>query len=168
MLFQGEEWAASTPFLYFTGHQEPELADSVRAGRKREFAAFGWDTARIPDPQKHETFLRSKLDWAELDREPHRTILEWHRDLIRLRSQTPQLRDGRMEFVNVDFDENARWLAVTRGAVTIACNLAVAPQSIPLTSSAPWRIAMTSEVSTTVGRSAIDLASDSVAILILS
>jgi maltooligosyltrehalose trehalohydrolase len=168
MLFQGEEWAASTPFLYFTGHQEPELADAVRAGREREFAAFGWDTARIPDPQARETFLGSKLDWTELDREPHCTILDWHRDLIHLRLQLPQLRDGRMDLVNVDFDENSRWLTVTRGAVTIVCNLDVTAHSIPLASSAPRRIALTSEASNTVGLSAIDLASDSVAILILS
>jgi maltooligosyltrehalose trehalohydrolase len=80
----------------------------------------------------------------------------------------PELRDGRMDLVNVDFDEHARWLTVTRGRVTIACNLASEAQSIPLASSAPCRIAMTSEASTTVGISAIDLASDSVAILILS
>src|SRR5690606_12550917 len=43
MLFMGEEWGASTPFLYFTDHSEPELAEAVRNGRRREFAAFGWD-----------------------------------------------------------------------------------------------------------------------------
>jgi maltooligosyltrehalose trehalohydrolase len=168
MVFQGEEWAASTPFLYFTGHQEPELARAVSEGRKREFAAFGWDPAKIPDPQARETFMSSKLDWTELDREPHRTILEWHRDLIRLRAQMPELRDGRMALTKVDFDEDARWLTVTRGRVTVACNLASVAQSVPFKSSEPCRVAMTSDASTTVGLSAIDLASDSVAILMLS
>jgi maltooligosyltrehalose trehalohydrolase len=166
MLFQGEEWGATTPFLYFTGHHEPELARAVSAGRAREFAAFGRDPGKIPDPQALETFMRSKLEWTELAREPQRAILEWHRDLIRLRSGMPELRDGRMDLLNVAFDEDARWLTVTRGRVTVACNLASAAQSIPLASSAPRRVAMTSDAGITVGHSAIDLAPDSVVILV--
>ena len=166
MLFQGEEWAATTPFLYFTGHPEPELAHAVSEGRKREFAAFGWDPAKIPDPQAYETYLRSKLDWAELDREPHHAILQWHRELIRLRAQMPELRDGRMDLVNVAFDENARWMTISRGRVTIACNLAPAKQSIPLPSNAPRRLAMTSDANIGINNSAaIDMPPDSVAIL---
>ena len=78
----------------------------------------------------------------------------------------PELRDGRMDLVNVAFDEDARWLTVTRGRVTVACNLASAAQSIPLASSAPRRVAMTSDARITVGHSAIDLAPDSVVILV--
>jgi len=66
MIFQGEEWAASTPFLYFTTHTEPELSRAVSEGRRREFAHFGWDPRSVPDPQDPDTFLRSKLDWNEL------------------------------------------------------------------------------------------------------
>ena len=57
MLFQGEEWGASTPFQYFTDHPEPDLAKAVREGRRQEFAAFGWKPEDIPDPQTPETFL---------------------------------------------------------------------------------------------------------------
>jgi len=166
MLFHGEEWAASTPFLYFTGHQEPELARAVSEGRKREFAAFGWDPAKIHDPQARETFMRSKLEWTELEREPHRAIFAWHRDLIRLRGQMPELRDGRMDLVNVAFDEDARWLTIARGRVTVACNLASATQSIPLASSAPRRIAMTSDAGIAIDSAAIELPPDSVVILV--
>lgn len=165
MLFQGEEWGASTPFLYFTGHDEPELARAVSEGRRREFAAFGWNPDDIPDPQAPETFMRSKLEWSELAREPHRAILEWHRDLILLRAQMPELRDGRLDLTDVRFDEDARWLMVTRGRLTVACNLASAAQSVPLPASAPLRLAMASDPRITIQDSAIDLPPDSVAIL---
>ena len=68
MLFQGEEWAASTPFLYFADHDDPELARAVSEGRKKEFAAFGWDPASIPDPENQATFDASKLNWEEVKR----------------------------------------------------------------------------------------------------
>ena len=170
MLFHGEEWGASTPFLYFAGHEEPELARAVSAGRKREFEAFGWNPADIPDPQALESFTASKLDWAELEREPHRDILDWHRDLIRLRARMPELRDGRMDLVRVDFDESARWLTMRRGRVTVAINLAADAQIVPIGSSTPKLIAMASDMTSAVGirleSPAIDLAPDSVAVLV--
>ncbi|MGH9558730.1 MAG: malto-oligosyltrehalose trehalohydrolase, partial [Bryobacteraceae bacterium] len=65
MLFQGEEFGASTPFLYFTGHEDAEVARAVSEGRRKEFGAFGWKPDKIPDPGDPLTFLRSKLDWTE-------------------------------------------------------------------------------------------------------
>jgi maltooligosyltrehalose trehalohydrolase len=166
MLFHGEEWGASTPFLYFSGHEDLELGRAVSEGRKREFAAFGWDPGDIPDPQARETFDRSKLDWSELDREPHRSLLQWHRDLIRLRAQMPELRDGRMDLMDVHFDESARWLTVARGRVTVACNLSPARQSVPIGGSHEQRIAMASDEGVAIASSAADLPPDSVAILV--
>jgi maltooligosyltrehalose trehalohydrolase len=167
MLFQGEEWGASTPFLYFTGHEEAELALAVSEGRKREFAAFGWAPDEIPDPQAIETFERSKLNWDELAREPHGEILVWHRDLIRLRARYPELCDGRMDLVGVSFDETAPWLKLTRGRVTVACNLSAAEQSLTIESGASCRIAMASDPRIAVRESRVDLPPDSVAILVL-
>jgi maltooligosyltrehalose trehalohydrolase len=167
MLFQGEEWGASTPFLYFTGHEDPELALAVSEGRKREFAAFGWAPDEIPDPQALESFARSKLNWDELAREPHRGILEWHRDLIRLRARYPELCDGRMDLVGVSFDETARWLKLKRGRVTVACNLSAAEQSLTIESGTSCRIAMASDARIAVRESRVDLPPDSVAILVL-
>src|SRR5260370_17220790 len=89
MLFQGEEFAASTPFQYFTNHPDPELARAVSEGRRKEFAAFGWNGQDTPDPQDPDTFLRSKLNWMELEREPHASLLAWHRRLIALRPCAP-------------------------------------------------------------------------------
>ena len=67
MLFQGEEWAASTPFQFFTSHPEEELGRATAEGRIAEFARHGWDPDAVPDPQDPATFERSKLDWSELD-----------------------------------------------------------------------------------------------------
>ncbi|MBD3336107.1 MAG: malto-oligosyltrehalose trehalohydrolase [Candidatus Eisenbacteria bacterium] len=144
MLFQGEEWGASTPFLYFTNHAEPELAEAVRRGRREEFAAFGWDPESIPDPQAEETFQRSKLNWDERSRSPHAGLLEWHRRLIALRKGLPELTDGALENVQVRFDEEARWLVVSRGAVTVACNLADEEKPVPVPGPAGRRLLLAS------------------------
>jgi maltooligosyltrehalose trehalohydrolase len=102
MLFMGEEWAASTPFLYFVDFAaEPELESAVRDGRRREFAEFRAfadpaAAARIPDPTDEATFLASKLDWAEAERSPHREARVETCDLIRLRREhvVPLMRSG--------------------------------------------------------------------------
>lgn len=135
MLFQGEEWGASTPFQFFTNHQDPMLGDMAREGRRKEFAAFGWDPAEIPDPQARETFLRSKLDWGELVEEPHASLLDWHERLIELRRSEPSLRDGRLSDVAVRFDESPRWFVVERGPIAVVCNLAAETQTVPLSGS---------------------------------
>jgi len=123
LLFQGEEWGASAPFLYFTDHQNAELAEAVRCGRHDEFAQFGWDPKQIPDPQAEATFRRSQLDWSELERAPFKQRLAFYRALIALRKRTPDLLDGRRDRVQVSFDEAARWLRVQRGAATVLANL---------------------------------------------
>ncbi len=132
MLFQGEEWGALTPFLYFTDYEEPELAKGVREGRCREFAAFGWKPEETFDPQDHNTFERSKLDWSELLHPPHQQMLEWHRRLIQLRRNEPALSDGNLESVRTFHDEKGSWLVVERGSVSVVCNLGDRAQSIPL------------------------------------
>jgi maltooligosyltrehalose trehalohydrolase len=123
MLFQGEEWAASSPFQYFTDHDDPELADAVRKGRRGEFAAFGWDPDQVPDPQDAETYRRSKLPWDERASEPHRDVERWYRELIAFRRSHGALLDGRMDAVTVVADEAARTLVVERGDVVVCCNL---------------------------------------------
>jgi len=132
MLFQGEEWGATTPFLYFSDHRDPKLAAAVREGRRREFPSFAGKANEIPDPQAPETFEKSKLNWDELSQPQHKEFLEWHKKLIRLRRASPRLASGRMEDVVVRFDEDARWLIVERGDWTIACNLGTKNLSAPL------------------------------------
>jgi maltooligosyltrehalose trehalohydrolase len=123
LLFQGEEWGARTPFQYFTNHADPALGRAVREGRRAEFAAFGWKPDEIPDPQDPATFARSKLDWEEPARPAHADLLAWHRSLIALRRAVPALRDGRLDRVGVDVDQDAGRLTVRRGPVTVAANL---------------------------------------------
>jgi maltooligosyltrehalose trehalohydrolase len=132
MLFMGEEWGAATPWQYFTNHQDPDLGRAVSAGRRREFAALGWDEAAIPDPQEEATFVRSTLDWSEPTREPHRALLAWHRRLLALRRAEPALRDADLTAVRVDFDEQGRWLVLARGELRIAVNLGTEAVEAPL------------------------------------
>jgi maltooligosyltrehalose trehalohydrolase len=145
LLFQGEEWGASTPFQYFTDHQDKELGKAVHRGRHEEFSAFGWKFEDIPDPQAPETFQRSRLNWEERDREVHRSILEWYRSLISLRRSTPSLLDGRLDRVDVDYDEDARWFRVIRGPVTMLCNLADGVRRVPIGRNRPNKILLSSD-----------------------
>lgn len=96
LLFMGQEWAAGTPFLYFTDH-EPALGEKVTQGRREEFKAFSpFSDARrrerIPDPQAPGTFLSSRLVWEELQQEEHREVVRLYRALLRLRRSQPALQ----------------------------------------------------------------------------
>jgi maltooligosyltrehalose trehalohydrolase len=135
MLFQGEEWAASSPFLYFTDHRDPELGAAVSEGRRREFGSFGWAPEDVPDPQDRATFERSKLDWGEVSQPEHASMLAWYRDLISLRRRLPELSDGRREAVEVSCDEAQGWLVVSRGTVTVAANFGTETVTRPVTPS---------------------------------
>jgi maltooligosyltrehalose trehalohydrolase len=132
MIFQGEEWDASSPFLYFTSHEDPDLGDAVRDGRRREFAAFGWDPDEIPDPQDESTWRRSQLRWDELSQPAHRDMLEWYRALIAFRRDIPSLRDGNYHDCVVDFDETSQWLTLRRRDIVLACNLSGRCVELPL------------------------------------
>jgi maltooligosyltrehalose trehalohydrolase len=132
MLFMGEEWAAGTPWQFFTSHPEPELGRATAEGRIGEFAEHGWDADVVPDPQDPETFRRSKLDWSELEREPHRRLLDVHRALLALRRSQPELVDPDLSAVEVGWDDDARWLVVHRGSLRVVANLADAPVQVEL------------------------------------
>jgi maltooligosyltrehalose trehalohydrolase len=126
LLFAGEEWNASSPFPFFASHTDPELARAVSEGRRREFAAFGWDPADIPDPMDPRTFERARLDWAERGDESHAGILAWYRTLISLRRSTPELTDADRTAVDVAGSADAR-LTVRRGPITVVANLGAEP-----------------------------------------
>ena len=132
MLFMGEEWAASTPWQFFTAHPEPELGRATAEGRLAEFARMGWDATVVPDPQDPDTFLRSKLDWSEITCDRHVRLLRLYQELIALRKRTPELTDPRFRYVDVAFDEAARWLVMHRRGVTVAVNFADRPTTIEL------------------------------------
>lgn len=122
MLFMGEEWGALTPFQFFTSHEDPQVAQATAEGRKAEFAEHGWDAEEIPDPQDPETFQRSKLDWDEVDGQGHAHLLDFYKALIRLRGHA-ELADPCLSHLEVDYDEDQRWIAMRRGRITVVGNL---------------------------------------------
>ncbi|HTV78867.1 MAG TPA: malto-oligosyltrehalose trehalohydrolase [Steroidobacteraceae bacterium] len=139
MLFQGEEWGARTPFLYFTDHQDRELGKLVAQGRRKEFESFGWQT-EVPDPQAASTFERSRLNWEELAQSGHQDLLDWYRRLIVLRASTIRPPSGAAEVV---YEEPSSWLTFVLGDLCVAVNFA--GESVPFALPAGhWRLLMTS------------------------
>jgi maltooligosyltrehalose trehalohydrolase len=132
MLFMGEEWGSSSPFQFFSSHPEPELARATAEGRKAEFAEHGWDADEVPDPQDPETFRRSKLNWAEVDTGEHARLRQLYRGLIALRHDEPDFADPWLDHLKVEYDEEARWIVLHRGAFAIACNLGAEPVTVPI------------------------------------
>ena len=125
MLFQGEEWAASTPFCYFAELESAELRAAVREGRKAEHAAAGWSSPPI-DPTDPTTRVRSVLRWAERVEPPHAKMLGWYRALAAARRTYPELRDPRPGSTRAR--RSGEVLEIDRGALTLVCNLGESPR----------------------------------------
>ncbi|HZL92797.1 MAG TPA: DUF3459 domain-containing protein, partial [Vicinamibacterales bacterium] len=142
LLFMGQEWAASTPFLFFTDHH-PDLGRLVTEGRRNEFSRFDAfadpvTLARIPDPQAASTFEVSKLAWDERAKPPHAGVLELYRALLRLRRAKAALwRCDRVDSVALD-DAS---LAVIRRSDRETWMLALCTGSARQVSLEPWRAA---------------------------
>jgi maltooligosyltrehalose trehalohydrolase len=163
MLFQGEEWAASSPFQYFTDHEDPQLGRLVSEGRKKEFAAFGWNPDDIPDPQDEQTFLRSKLNWEEQASGQHAEMLDWYKQLIALRKNHPELTDGSLKEIKVEYSEEEKWLVMRRVSLEIVVNLRSQPlqRQIPPAS----KLVLSSNAAIKTDQASLNLPPDSVAIL---
>lgn len=123
LLFMGEEHAETAPFPYFISHSDPELIDSVRRGRRREFAEFA-GSAELPDPQAEETFLRAKLRHEGHSPE-QRALFEYYRELLRLRRERPALarlskerlecggfEEKKLAWLHRWSEEDAAWIAL--------------------------------------------------------
>jgi maltooligosyltrehalose trehalohydrolase len=128
MLWMGQEWAASSPFQYFTDHPE-ELGRLVTEGRREEFkhfSAFADESVRerIPDPQAEKTFLDSKLRWDEREHMPHRGLLDLHRDLLRLRRDEAAMQGAERDGFAIEAI-GERTLALRRSALSGDTMLAV-------------------------------------------
>ncbi|MCR8670029.1 malto-oligosyltrehalose trehalohydrolase [Agrococcus sp. HG114] len=137
MLFMGEEWAASTPFQFFTSHPEPELGKATAEGRLEEFERMGWDPAVVPDPQDPATFERSRLDWSEPEGGRHARVLEGYRQLAALRRELEALTEPHYARNRVEVDEERRVLRLVRragtaDAVEIVINVGREPQAVPV------------------------------------
>jgi maltooligosyltrehalose trehalohydrolase len=146
LLFQGEEWGAATPFLYFTDHENPELGRLVAEGRSREFSAFRWQGA-VPNPQEADTFARSKLNWPELSEARHAELLRWYREIIRLRRDKAVMTHespAESDKAVAAFDAEAGWLTFVHNGVLAVFNLAERAQSVPRPSG-DWRLVLRSD-----------------------
>ena len=159
LLWMGQEWAATTPFQYFTDHPE-ELGRLVTEGRRKEFGKFSAfaDPAvreRIPDPQAPSTFERSRLRWDEAERMPHAGVRALYRELIALRRTHPALvRRDRDRFAVAALGEHA--LALRRTGedgralllvVSFGGSLSVELDAMEETraSGAPWELLLSTE-----------------------
>ncbi len=101
LLYMGQEWASSSPFMFFTDHDE-ELGRLVTEGRRKEFEHFSaFAGERVPDPQALDTFERSKLIWDEVTSEPHASILRLHRDLLAIRHRYAVYREEQRDLFDV-------------------------------------------------------------------
>jgi maltooligosyltrehalose trehalohydrolase len=151
LLFQGEEWGARSPFLYFTDHENAELGRLVAEGRSKEFSSFRWQ-GEVPNPQEFETFRRSWLDWSELSEPRHAGLYEWYRQLIQLRGSQNGRSDNQrrsgghgLPHASVDFDASAGWLNFLHGHVLCVFNFAAAPQRLRMPHG-EWDLALRSDM----------------------
>ncbi|MCI0693085.1 malto-oligosyltrehalose trehalohydrolase [candidate division KSB1 bacterium] len=106
MLFMGEEYGEAAPFIYFVSHSDANLIEAVRKGRKEEFKSFNW-IGEPPDPQSVDTFLKSKLDWKKRAQGNHSLLLDFYKNLIKLRNEMPALANLDKDALEaVGFEEN--------------------------------------------------------------
>ena len=147
LLFMGEEYGETAPFLYFTSFDDPGLAAAVREGRKKEMASH-YSESDFADPQAPGTFERCKLDWSKTAISPHAEILRIYRDLISLRKQHPSLANCRKDLTEIQFDEQAKWLVMKRSdpsgsGALLVFNFSPEARSIPVVAAArSWRLAL--------------------------
>jgi maltooligosyltrehalose trehalohydrolase len=114
LLFMGEEFADTAPFLYFTSHGDLSLAKAVSEGRRLEYADFA-SGGEFHDPQAVETFQSSRVSWEIADRPEHCEVLDLYKKLIALRKQSSCLGNGRKDLTHVCVDEDTRLLRMERG-----------------------------------------------------
>jgi maltooligosyltrehalose trehalohydrolase len=162
MLFMGEEWAASSPWQFFTSHPEPELAAAVQTGRRREFASHGWAESDVPDPQDPATFERSKLDWSEPAKPGHAEILDLYKRLIALRHSRPDLSDPRLD--QVDVWHGDQYVVMRRGHCVVAANLAPVPQAVSLRA-VPSKVLLATEPGVVLQRDRAELPAQSAVVI---
>jgi len=130
LLFMGEEYGETAPFLYFVDHTDAALVDKVRQGRKAEFSRFGWP-GEPPDPKAKGTFRASRLRHHLRNRGRHRTLLRFYGELLRLRRCTPALSRLSKDTLEVEGFEESGVIFMRRwsgdGEAAVAFNLARAP-----------------------------------------
>jgi maltooligosyltrehalose trehalohydrolase len=136
LLFMGEEFAETAPFLYFTSFPDANLARAVREGRRREYEAFAVSDI-FEDPQDSATFEKSKIAWRLLDEASHAECFQFYRRLITLRKKWPCLSNCRKDLTRVEIDEGAKILRMERtdpagSRALLVCNFATTESRVAL------------------------------------
>jgi len=135
MLFMGEEYGETAPFLYFTSHSDADLIEAVKKGRAAEFEGFGWK-GEPPDPHAEETFRRSKLTRVE-----NAALRRLYKNLLALRRERPALRTLDLAHIETHADDTQGMLFVRRWTesdeVLLAFNFANEPRTVDLPLGAP-------------------------------
>ena len=147
MIFMGQEYGETGPFLFFTSYGDPDLAKAVCEGRRREYEAFSssWE---FPDPQSAATFEKSELHWPLIEKEPHAGILRFYRDLIAERRLHPSLSNCRRDLTRTNVSDRAKWLVMDRrdpsgSRAMLVCNFDSGRQKIPIGfAGTVWRLAL--------------------------
>jgi maltooligosyltrehalose trehalohydrolase len=94
LLFMGEEYGETAPFMFFSDYQGKELADAIREGRRKEFQDFNW-TGEVPNPQSPECFFGSKINWESRNQGLNSKIAAYYKTLLGLRKKVPVLQVGK-------------------------------------------------------------------------
>ena len=144
LLFMGEEFAETAPFLYFTNHGDRALARAVSEGRRKEFADFA-GSGEFADPQAVRTFEKSRITWSLPAHARHSEMLRFYRELIALRKRTSCLANCRKDLTQVAIDENARLLHIERrdpsgSQAVIVCNFSEESAEV-CAADAGWQLA---------------------------
>ena len=113
LLFMGEEYGETAPFLYFISHSDPRLIEGVREGRKREFEAFNW-RQEAPDPHDTRTFMQSVLNRDMGNKGNNKVLLEFYRELIRLRKSIPAIARPDKDCLDAWADEEKKVVFMRR------------------------------------------------------
>jgi maltooligosyltrehalose trehalohydrolase len=156
LLFMGEEYGETRPFLYFVSHGDPALVEAVRKGRREEFRAFvesasgGWG-GDVPDPHAEATFGASKIDWTARERSPQRELLALHRDLLQIRRELAALRPGAADTFVFE-EDGAPWIGVRYSlsgepAVLALFNVSSSPTTVRSAPLGPWHLRLSTESS---------------------
>jgi maltooligosyltrehalose trehalohydrolase len=147
LLFMGQEYGETAPFLFFTSFSDEELVEAVRKGRREEFAAY-YAEEDFPDPQAESTFLKCKLDWVKASTSPYDKLLHLYRALLALRRRHASLSNCRKDLATVVFSEEAKWMVMERSdisgdAALLICNFSEDVQSIPVNPvGRAWKLAL--------------------------
>lgn len=150
LLFMGEEYGETAPFLYFVNHGDAALIEAVRRGRTEEFAAFGWQ-GEVPDPQAEATFERSRIDIGLHQQGQHHLLFGFYRRLIALRKNSPCLGVASRQSCTVTQAGVNPVLVLTReqGGCRSLCllNFGAVPITVDIPGPGGWEVLLDSSAS---------------------